>query len=328
MRRSITRAFLATSAAATITTLGLAVAGSAGAATVGPSVGAAHRVFAPSGGPPIYTPSCSKAVGFSSISPTSVIDTGGCAGYVGSGRDFRYAQALITIPTFTAPRGAIDGADTDAPTLDVGLSSNGATAVAGLMSCLVYENVIGPNPCGGSGTPGWVAFGLFIWNNGSNMTVENFPFTQGATAGAGVFFSIYYNQPGNSLHFNITFDPTSTSPTTHSFAMDAHGAMFNHAAALVDYSACTSSAPTSVRAQAPNCTPSAPVPGPAPDTDVRITQFFRGAFTTANGQRGTFAGPWTMNPVIITSRGDPPPGNQLQVEAGVPVERRHGQRLG
>ena len=71
-----------------------------------------------------------------------------------------------------------------------------------------------------------------------------------------------------------------------------------------------------------------PVPGPAPSQDVRITQFFQGAFTTANGQRGTFSGPWTLNPVIVTSQGNPPPGNQLQVEAGVPVERRHGQRLG
>ncbi len=130
-----------------------------------------------------------------------------------------------------------------------------------------------------------------------------------------MFFSIYYNQPGNSLRFNITFDPSSTSSTAHSFAMDAHGAVFNHAAALVDYSACTQSLGTApAQAPPPNCTPSAPVPGPAPDTDIRITQFFRGAFTTANGQRGTFAGSWTLNLVIITSQGDPPPGNQLQVE--------------
>ena len=142
------------------------------------------------------------------------------------------------------------------------------------------------------------------------MTIEHFPFAQDATPGTGVLFSIYDNQPGNSLHFTVTFGPTSTSPVTHAFVFNAHGAVFNHASALVDYSACRLLGARAA-AQAPSCDQ---VPGPAPDTDVRLTQFFRGAFTTANGQRGTFSGPWTLNPVIVTSFGDPPPGNQLQVE--------------
>ena len=303
MRGCISRALLATAVAGTmITTLGFAVAGPAGAASMGAAAWAAHRVFTPSGGPPVYTPSCSKAVSFIGIDSTSPIYTGGCAGYVGSGRNFRYNQALITLPD----AGVVALDDGTAPTLDIGLTNTDVAAVAGLTTCGGYLSMFGTNPCGVSNTTGWVAFGVFLWNNGSNVEIENFPFTQEATPDTGVFFSIYYNQAGNSLRYVIR-----TTSTTHAFAFDAHGAVFNHASALVDYSACRS-AGTAIRTQAQiNC---AQVPGPAPDGDVRITQFFQGAWTTANGQRGTFSGPWNLNPAIVTSQGDPPPGNQVQVE--------------
>ena len=309
MRRRTSRAFVATAAlGATITALGLTVAGSAGAAAIWPTAEATHRLVAVSGAPPVYTPLCTKSVGFTSIDPSSLIYTGGCAGYVSSGRDFRYAQALITLP----PSGIVTVGSNPIPTLDIGLTSSDAAAVAGLTTCAGYLSLFGTDPCGQNGITDWVAFGVFLWNNGSGMTTEDFPVGPSATPGTGVLFSIYHYQPGNSLHFTITFGSTSTSPATHAFAIDARGAVFNRASALVDFSACASSAPTSVRAQAPiNCDQ---VPGPAPDADLRLTQFFRGAFTTANGQKGTFAGPWTLNPAIVTSFGDPPPGNQLQVE--------------
>ncbi len=197
------------------------------------------------------------------------------------------------------------------PTLDIGLTSSDSAAVAGLTTCAGYLSLFGTDPCGQNGITDWVAFGVFLWNNGSSMAIENFPVGPSVTPGTGVLFSIYGYQPGNSLHFTVAFGPTSIVPTTHAFTLDAHGAVFNHASALVEFSACASSPPT-VRAQAPiNCDQ---VPGSAPATDLRLTQFFRGAFTTANGQRGTFRGPWALNPAILTSQGDPPPGNQLQVE--------------
>jgi hypothetical protein len=305
MRRRITRALLASATVgATITTMGLAAAGSAGAAAVVPAAGAAHRAFTPSGGPPIYTPPCSDATGFQSIDPAHPLDLGGCAGYVGSGRDFRYTQAIITIPSSFA----IDLSDTDAPTMYVGLSSSDAAAAAGVMSCNVAEHVFGTNPCGVSGTSGWVAVGLFAWNSGMSLTDQVVPLT-GISPGTGVFFSIYYNQQGNSLRYTITTNPTSSSPTVHAFAFDAHGAVFNHVAALADYSGCTTAVPPS-----PSDCGEFAVPGHAPLQDIRITQFFQGAWTTANGQRGTFSGPWNLNPAIVTSQGQPPPGNQVQVE--------------
>ena len=279
MRRRITKALVAAAAAgATITTMGLAAAGAAGAAATVPAAGAAHRVTAGTVSSPIYTPACTSATGFQSINPLRPLDLGGCAGYAASGRDFRYSQALITIPTSPA----IDLSDSDAPSLSVALTSSDAVATAGLMSCNVFEHVFGTNPCHTppvSGTPGWVAVGLFAWNNGSALQVDPFPLTS-VSAGTGLKFSIYYNQAGNSLRYTITVDPTATSPTVHSFAFDAHGAVFTHAAAMADYSGCAIA----------DC-PNGPVPTAAPTQDVRITQFFQGAFTTANGQRGTFSGP-------------------------------------
>ncbi|HCU94414.1 MAG TPA: hypothetical protein DHU96_17520, partial [Actinobacteria bacterium] len=203
--------------------------------------------------------------------------------------------------------GAIDLTDTDAPTMYVGLSSSDAAASAGIMSCNVAQHVFGTNPCGVAGTPGWVAMGLFAWNSGFGLVDHAFPLT-GISAGTGVKFSIYYNQLGNSLHYVITTNPTGT-PITHSFIFSAHGAIFDHAGGLVDYSGCTTAPPPTVS----DCGEFA-VPGHAPLQDIRITQFFQGALTTANGQRGTFSGPWTLSPVKVTSQGSPPPGNQLQVE--------------
>jgi hypothetical protein len=95
MRRSIARALVATLAAgAAMTTLGLAAGGTTAAA----SAGASHRFFVPSGGPPVYNTPCSDATGFTSNAASLTFGQGGCAGYVGSGRDFRYAQATIRVP--------------------------------------------------------------------------------------------------------------------------------------------------------------------------------------------------------------------------------------
>ena len=184
MRRRITKALVAAAAAgATITTMSLAAAGSASAAATVPAAGAAHRIFASSVGPPIYTPKCSGAVGFNDVSVVPKLDIGGCAGYVASGRDFRYAQALITIPT-SLPTAALT--NTTAPILDVGLSSSDAVASAGIMTCAVATHVFGSTCTAGT----WVAIGLFAWNNGAGLvTSPAFPVIP-ASAGTGVLFSV------------------------------------------------------------------------------------------------------------------------------------------
>ena len=307
MRTRITRAFVAAAAAgATTITCGLAVAGSAGAATAG--AGAPHR-FTPSGGPPVYTAPCSAATGFTSNASPLTFGPGGCAGYVGSGRDFRYAQAIIRVPQTT-----VITPDDTAPTLYIGLTSGDTMAIAGLITCDNYTVEFGPpspNLCGTPvGTVGaqtragdpWIGFAAVATNNGASVSSE--AINLGPTnPGDGVRFQVYY-PAGGAAHFTITLGPTSTTPNPVSFQLPSTGtfnAVFNHAVALVDYSA-TSPYPELT-------------PGPAPGSfDLRITQFQEGAWTTVSGDHGTFTGPWTLNPAILTNNGTAPPGGTVQVE--------------
>ena len=183
------------------------------------------------------------------------------------------------------------------------------------MSCLVYQNVIGPNPCGGSGTPGWVAVSLFIWNNGNNMTVETSRSRKALPRARACSSASTTTSPG-----------TRSASTSHSTPAVPHRQLTR--SPWTRMARCSTTPPhwwTTARAPSllarlrprlrlRTAPPARRSLAQRPDTDIRITQFFRGAFTTANGQRGTFAGSWTLNLVIITSQGDPPPGNQLQVE--------------
>ena len=308
MRTRITRAFVAAAAAgATTITCGLAVAGSAGAATAG--AGAPHR-FTPSGGPPVYTAPCSAATGFTSNASPLTFGPGGCAGYVGSGRDFRYAQAIIRVPQTNV----IPIPDATAPTLYVGLTSGDAVAIAGLITCDNYLAEFGgptPAPCGpqlsrrqpvDDGLGPWIGFATVNANPGAGLVFQAFGL--GSTnPGDGVRFQVYY-PAGGAAHFTITIGPTSATPEVHSFQLPSTGtfsAVFNHAVALVDYSATS---------PYPELTPG-PAPGPF---DLRITQFQQGAWTTASGDHGTFTGPWTLNPAIVTNNGTAPPGGTVQVE--------------
>src|SRR6266702_911505 len=94
MRRRITKAFFATAAAgATITTLGLAAASPAGAAASGRHHHFTGTYFTPTGGTPI--PTAANCVTSSPVVPS---DNCSMAGYQASGRTFRFAQALITVP--------------------------------------------------------------------------------------------------------------------------------------------------------------------------------------------------------------------------------------
>jgi hypothetical protein len=76
---------------------------------------------------------------------------GGCAGYTATGRDFRYAQAIVRVPLTSAvpiaSSAAVTGgtannnqAEAAAPTIWVGLSSGDATAGIAIMTCFNYVN--------------------------------------------------------------------------------------------------------------------------------------------------------------------------------------------
>jgi len=296
--RSAGKAIVAGAAA---TLLVLSVAGSAGAA--GPKA----KLFPPSGGAPI--PTSTSCTGFTPL-PTQ-----GCAeaGYQASGRDFRYAQAVITVPdhrgvvTVCPPgtercavvarpgvvrRGAIRDAPLPAeadPQLYVALDNSSAGssqfARAGIKPCT------GGAPCGSSG---WQAFAQVI---GSGSPPGSPPFVfpiAAADEGDGVFVSVYLDPAGQAAHTVITLPDGSTFNNTFT----DRGAVYPRAQAVADW--------TTAGAKPQ------PVP-PSPDK-VRDTQFLEGRFTTLNGQRGTFAGPWALNPFEGLTNDALPPAGTLVVE--------------
>ncbi len=274
MRRRMTRALLAAAAAgATVTALGCTAAGAASTAS--------HIINPPSGGTPIYTDAnCPPVVipvigGSASVNAANAtITSASCArsGYQASGRDFRFAQAVIAVPTS-------NGSLATSPDLYVGLySSPTEFARAGIEPCAITL-----------GCPsGWQGF-YEVMQQGVPTLDVTVPFT-GVVAGDGVFFSIYFNSVGNALRFVVTLpDGTTFGQTTA-----VNGPIYTTAVALADWSLTTTR------------------PAPAvPLANSRVTQFFQGRFTTLSGQQGTFNGPWTVNPVEVTTNGIAPPGGTL-----------------
>ena len=363
MRRRITRALVATAAAgATITTLGFAAAGSAGAVT------AAHKPthvhFAPSG-TVVGTGGPNSATTLVAASPCATYSAflntpgagplnvqsfggGGCVGYIPTDRTVRYAQAIATIPqsnviplSSTTPSATpgvnlrTNVANAAAPSMLVALTSGDALAGVGIFSCFYYVlTLLSVAPATGStalcaptaqtGPPlgpdyypaQWVAVGWVITQGGPLLSHATT--LAGLSGGDGVKLSVYY--PGSAAHFVITTNPTTTAAATTSFQLPGPGntlnAVFDHADALVDYS---SSATVTASSGVTPVTESSPVyplnPGPASGTsDLRITQFLTGAWTTTNGTRGTFHGPWTLTAPVLTSNGALPPSGATDVE--------------
>ncbi|HEV3293581.1 MAG TPA: hypothetical protein VG123_31770 [Streptosporangiaceae bacterium] len=301
MHKRITSAFLAAAAGAAISTLGLATATSAGAAT------AAHRVNqSHSGGPPVYTAPCSGVEAFTSNALPFTFGAGGCAGYVGSHRNFRYAQAIIRLPqTNVINPGTSLAASDAAPTLYVGLTSDDAMAAAGFMTCANFRTqfgVPGSGPCSGIIAPLiWVAVGWTALNNGASVSAEAIGLS-GVSPGDGVEFQVFY-PAGGAAHFTIT-KPVAGATSFQLPSSGTFNAVFDHAVALVDYSG-----------SVPDLAPG-PAPGPV---DLRITQFQKGGWTTVSGTKGTFSGAggkWTLTPAVLTSNGVAPPGGTIQVEPG------------
>ncbi len=284
MRRHITRTLLAAAAASvTVTTLGLSAANAAstaGAARVGGTV-----LNPPSGGPPIYTNAgCDGFIGGplrGSTNAPATPPTCAMSGYQASGRDFRFAQAVITVPTIA---GVVD----TSPQFYVGLNDGGTIgpatrpngwAHAGIAACTVNVDTC---------PDGWTAFYQVI-QFGTPGVFVSVPLT-GVAGGDGVFFSVYFNLVGNAVRFTVTLP----DGTTISRTVAVNGSVYTTAVAMADWL----------------FTGTSPIPT-VPLANTRLTQFFQGRFTTLSGQQATFTGPWALNPVEVTTNGVAPPGGTL-----------------
>jgi len=271
MRRRITRTlFAAAAAGVTASTLGFAAAGAASAAVAKP---AAHHV-------------------------TLGADLGSryAAGYEASGRDFRYISSTITVPdtsflTVLYPQeyiqlsaGSLNGVG------GPGGNTGDAYVRAGIESCIVARS-FGATCALGT----WVSFVQAFNNSLNGPFFEHYSQLSGVEQGDGVNFSIYYNERGNELHFVIT--PPSTSGPAQYYKTQAYGAIYDHAAALDDFTDSTGQ----------------PIALPPFIHSFRINQFFQGAITTEHGLRGSFVGPWTTSKVIATSNGQLPPSGAVRV---------------
>ena len=237
MRRRITRTLLAAAAAGvTVSTLGFTAAGAANATVTGT---AARTV----------------------IAPMPIANTY-AAGYELSGRNFRFIAATLTVPDWTSsilyPSEFIQLSNGSLPEhLNPGSDQY---VRAGIEPCVVARTF------GAICTTGdWVSFVEAFNNSLSGPYFSHFSDLSGVAAGDGVFFSVYFDQGGNELHFVIT--PPSTSGPSQSYKTNAHGPIFNYAAALDDFTNSTG----------------VPVPVPPFFDQYRINQFLGGAVTTYSG---------------------------------------------
>jgi hypothetical protein len=256
MRRRITRTLVAAAAAGvTVGTLGFTAAGAASAA--------------------VSSKAQPATIGTTIASTSS-------AGYEASGRDFRFITSTIRVPDTDFLTGLYPQEYIQLSNGSLTQPTGGGNSYtrAGIESCIVARSF--GDTCA-TGT--WVAF-VEAFNNSLNGPFFSHYFNlAGVNQGDGVNFSIYYNEVGNELSYVIT--PPSTSGTPQFYKTQAYGAIFDHAAALDDFTDSTG-------------TPIALPPFVQP---FRINQFLQGAITTENGTRGSFAGPWTTSPVVATSNG-------------------------
>jgi hypothetical protein len=229
----------------------------------------------------------------------------GKAGYVATGRNFRFASALITVPNHTGD------VATD-PTMYVSLDASGVNpdfARAGVRPCGSLRsskkgvgNAPAPVRCPEGDTSGWEAFAMV--NEAGAITVDDVAISP-AVEGDGVFVSVYLVPTGNSVHVVVT--PPTGAVLNNTYAVS--GPVYTDAQALADWT-------TDTTQPAPVLT--------APDPKTRDTQFFQGRFTTANGIQGTFKGPWTLTAVDATSNGSLPPAGTLIAQPSYLWNDGHG----
>ena len=267
MRSRIMSAFVAAAAAgATATTLGLAAAGAANASV---------------------TTTAKPSMTGSAIGSTS------SAGYEASGRYFRYISSTITVPdtsflTGLYPQEYIQLSNGSLN--EQGNPTGNQYVRAGIESCIVARTF------GYTCTTGtWVAFVEAFNNSLSGPYYSHYSELAGVNQGDGVNFSIYYYQGGNELSFVIT--PPSTSGTPQYYKTRAYGPIFDHAAALDDFTDSTGT----------------PIALPPFIHSFRLNQFLQGALTTYSGAKGSFTGPWTTSEVVATSNGLLPPSGSTRV---------------
>ena len=141
----------------------------------------------------------------------------------------------------------------------------------------------------------WVAYVEAFNNSLNGPYFAHYAQLAGVNQGDGVNFSIYYYQGGNELSFVIT--PPLTSGPAQFYKTRAYGPIFDHAAALDDFTDSTGT----------------PIALPPFIRSFRINQFLQGALTTYSGAKGSFTGPWTTSPVIATSNGQLPPSGATRV---------------
>jgi len=275
MRAHVIRTLSATAAAGALTILSLTAAGAAHAASM-PSAASTGPVLAnpPSGGIPLYTSAkCTppvvpvggplqNAVSQSSVTPPAPPPC--TAGYQASGGDFRFVQALITVPEHAGDT-AVDPAVYVA--LDASTPDSSDYARAG----------IEPDP---ASPGGWDTF-VEVQDPTLPSPILIADPVSDALEGDGIFFSIYLDAAGNSLRFVMTLPNGTTTDNT----VPVNGPVYTAAQALADWSATTTPQPA------------------APAANARVSQFYQGRFTTLSGAQGTFGGPWNLNPVELTSNG-------------------------
>jgi hypothetical protein len=262
MRSRILRTFVAAAAAgATATTLGLAASGAASASVTKPAQ------------PHISYP---------------LIGTTSQAGYEASGRYFRYISATLTVPDTSFLTGFYPQ---EYIQLSNGSLASGDQYVrAGIESCIVARTY------GAVCTTGsWVSYVEAFNNSLSGPYFAHYSELSGVNQGDGVNFSVFFDQEGNELHFVIT--PPSTSGPVEYYKTRAYGPIFDHAAALDDFTNSTG----------------VPIALPPFVQSFRINQFLQGALTTYSGSRGSFIGQWTTSQVIATSNGLLPPSGTTRV---------------
>jgi hypothetical protein len=303
MPRRITKAFFATAAAgATITTLGFAAASPAGAAIAGRHHHFTGTYFTPSGGTPIPTAA-------NCVLTAPPIPANNCAmsGYQASGRTFRFAQALITVPNHNAVADPDSAANEPDPTLYVALDNSSTNsyefARVGIAPCpsgateFLTPDQATATTCplvGAGNTSGWVTFSS-VQQPFTAPTISLNPVPI-AAEGAGILVNAYLEPTGNAVHFTTTLP----GGTTFNNVVTVSGPVYTKAMAVADWT-------TAVLNGGGDDPPMPDVPV----AKIRDSQFFQGRFTTSSGAQGTFNGPWTVTALEATSNGFLPPTGTL-----------------
>ena len=191
--------------------------------------------------------------------------TSGQAGYVATGKRFRYAQAVITVPA--QPCRAGNGR----PRVYVALAGPGGYARAGLSCQASPTGHAGRSRAGASPLGSWRAFVSTAGDGAARQVTRTFPLG-GLRPGDGVFVSVYLDQSAGSARFFLAV-PGGAS-YSRSVPVGA-ATRYTQAQALVTWSG------------------NLPDPWPAARA-ARVVRFGSGGFTTVHGAQGTFVGPWRL----------------------------------